>query len=218
MTMKSFNNLPFTYIWLHRKAIGAEIKTILDLGCGDGKFMTELSQGKDWNITGVELFKPSAKAAKKTGTYKKVVIGDIIDVAKKLREKGEKFDVIFCSHLIEHLSKSQGEKLLVVIDKLALKRAVIGTPNGFMAQIEESLGKNAHQAHISGWDENDFYKHKYKVFGIGLKVSWAYFGQARSSNKIIAGVFRLLALVVSPLVYYVPPLGAGILAVKKYER
>lgn len=213
-----FKSIPFSYLWVFKNSIGAN-KSILDLGCGEGAFMKILSDGENWDVTGVEIFRDSVREAKKSGVYKNVLQGDIEAVMKDLICRKKKFDVVFCSHVIEHLPKSKGTKLLKLIDQLALKRAVIGTPHGFMEQIEEELVENnPHQAHLSGWTEYDFNKFKYRVHGVGFKLFWSDKGLARSTNTFISLLFRTISLILSPLVYYIPKLGVGLVAVKSYEN
>ena len=69
--------LPFSYMKLLRDGIG-EAKTILDLGCEDGRLLTLLSDGKDWQVTGVDIFQKNVQEAAKKEIYIKTIKGDVL--------------------------------------------------------------------------------------------------------------------------------------------
>jgi len=208
---------PFSYIRIHKNAIG-KVETILDIGCGDGEFMRSLNPEKDWRITGMDIFDESLKKAKQTGVYSELIQGDLIEVCKKLVKEKRKFDVVFCSQVIEHITKKEGEELLDLADKLAKKRSIFTTPRGFMEQPEEFLSNNPHQHHKSGWEVEDFIKRGYEVRGIGFLPVWSEHGLGRHKNRLIAYSAMIISFIFSPLVYCFPVLGAGIFATKTYER
>lgn len=209
-------NIPFTYINLIRGAIGNNVKTIIDLGCGEGKLIQALSRGENWEVVGVDVDSVSIEKAKVISCYKKLIVADLEKIAKMFIKQKKKFDVVLCSQVIEHLSKEKGERLLDLVDKIADKRVVISTPNGFMEQIEESLATNtSYQQHISRWEVNDFSSRGYKVYGTGLKLIWSYGGLARNKSKFVSFWFRITSYIVSPFVYHLPFFGVNLLGVKK---
>lgn len=218
--MKNFNlgqiiiKIPFSYMWILKKSIG-ETRTILDLGCGDGSLMSLLSKGEPWQITGVDIFDKSVKKATKSGVYKKAIRGDLIRVMEKMINKRQKFDVVFCSQVIEHITKSKGEKLLKLVDNLSKKRIVMGTPRGFMEQPEIFLGDNPYQVHRSGWSEKEFKDKGYQVYGVGFKPVWSEEGIGRSRNKLIIAGSTIIGFLFAPIVYFMPKLAAGILCIKE---
>lgn len=205
---------PFSYMWILRRAIGNP-KTILDLGCGDGNLMTVVAQGKDWEITGVDIFPESLKKAKKKGIYRNLIYGDILKTVRNLNKRRSKYDVVFFSQVIEHISRGKGEKVLSEIEKLAKERIIIGTPRGFMVQPEEFLGDNPFQNHRSGWSQEDFLNRGYKVYGVGFSPVWSESGLARTRSIPIFVLGTLLAYLFSPIVYFFPSLGSGLLCVKE---
>ncbi len=207
--------IPFTYINLIKSLIGNGVNTILDLGCGDGKLMGVLSVDENWEVTGVDIDKRSIEMAAAVPTYSKLIQGDLIKTLDVLIKAKEKFDVVLCSQVLEHLPKDQGEKILSQIDKVALKRVVVSTPNGFLEQIEESLLKNnPYQEHISGWHTIDFVKRNYTIKGVGSSLFWSHKGLARKENKIVATLSRLVAYILSPIIYYLPMFSVNLLAIK----
>lgn len=219
--MNFFNKLkitlPFSYMRLLRDGIG-EAKTILDLGCEDGRLLDLLSEGKKWKATGVDIYKKNTDLAAEKKIYIEVIKGDIVRVSKKLVKQKRKFDVVFCSQVIEHINRKKGEELLKLVDSLARKKIIFGTPRGFMEQPRIFLGDNPHQVHKSGWNEEDFRKRGYKVYGIGFGPVWSETGIGRNlgmANLIFA---HLLSYIFSPVVFYYPSLASGILCTKEIKN
>lgn len=219
--MSLFNRLkiitPFAYMWLLRHNIG-EAKTILDLGCEDGSLLELLSQGKKWRVTGVDIYKKNTKLAAQKKIFVKVITGDVVKVSKKLIRQKQKFDVVFCSQVIEHIKRKEGEQLLSLVDHLARKRIVMGTPRGFMEQPEVFLGDNPHMVHKSGWTEEDFKIRGYKIYGVGFGPIWSETGMGRNYGPINLFFSNILSYIFSPLVYYLPFFAAGILCIKKIKK
>src|SRR3989338_894075 len=178
--------LPFSYMKLLRDGIG-EAKTILDLGCEDGRLLDLLSDGKDWKITGVDIFQKNVNG-------------------------------VCCSQGIEHIDRKKGEERLGLVDKLARKRVLMGTPKGFMEQPEAFLGDNPHQVHKSGWSEDDFRKRGYRVYGIGFGPVSSEEGLGRTYSKPMAMVAGIISYIFSPIVYYIPFLAAGIICFKDIKK
>lgn len=207
---------PFSYMWILRHIIG-DCETILDLGCGDGRLMEVLSQGKEWKIVGVDIFPEYLKAAKKRKVYTGLIHSDIGNAVNRFIKDKEKYDVVFFSQVIEHISREKGEVILDQLDKLAKKRIIIGTPRGFMHQPDEFLDSNPHQVHKSGWTEEDFTKRGYRIYGVGINPIWSEGGLARTKDKLSFICWTLAGFLVSIPVYFFPKLGSGILAVKNKQ-
>lgn len=209
--------LPFSYMKLLRDFVG-DARTILDLGCEDGRLLTLLSEGKNWQVTGVDIFQKNVRSAAKKKIYVNAIKGDAVQVARKFVGERQKFDVVFCSQVIEHIDRQKGEQLLNLVDKLAKKRVIIGTPRGFMEQPYAFLGDNPHQVHKSGWSEDDFRKRGYKVYGIGFGPVWSEEGLGRTYSKPLSILASMISYLFSPVVYYFPFLAAGILCVKEIKK
>jgi len=208
--------IPFTYMGI-LKNIAGNPKTVIDLGCGDGEIMKIIGE-KEWNVTGVDIYTSSLKKADKTGMYKTLIKGNLVTVCRKLVKEKKKYDLVFCSQVIEHVTREDGEELLTLADKLARKRVYFGTPNGFMHQPEVFIKGNPHQHHKSGWTIEDFESRGFRVNGVGFKPLWSEDGIARTNNKISEFFITFVAFIFNPLVYYFPTLAAGILAVKDKQN
>lgn len=211
-------NIPFSFIWIIRNTIDDRVETILDLACGEGKLTEAISAGKNWEVTGVDIDSVSLDKAFLVKVYKRLICGDVETIAKRLIKTGKKFDVVICLEILEHLTKEKGNRLLDLIEKLALKQIIVTTPRGYMEQIDESLGHNSYQQHISGWYENEFIARGYIVRGLGLKPVWSYDGFGRSKLRFVRVVARIVSYLLFPLAYYFPFLGASLLAMKPVKK
>jgi len=205
-------HIPFTYAWLVRRMAG-EPRTVLDIGCGTGHFMS-LVKKNSWQITGIDIHKKTAEEARTSGIYKEVLVGDLVEVCKGLVKDRKKYDLVFCSQVIEHISRNDGTELLNLMDKLYKKKIYVGTPRGYMVQPGEFLGDNIYQRHKSGWSELDFTSRGYKVYGVGFSLVWAEKGLARSTNGLMRFVLVLISFLFSPLSLFVPSMASGIMAIK----
>lgn len=217
--MGILNNIPFTYHWLIRKSIRNDTQSILDLGCGDGVFMKYVSEGEKWNITGVELFDHAVHLARISGTYTKVVKADVTKLPKSLLNK--KFDLVFASQVLEHLSKEMGRSSIKVWEKLATKQVVVSTPVGFIdfnpvgRHVTRDI--NPLQKHNSGWTPREFRKMGYHVIGQGAKFIYGEQGLARKYPSLLP-VFSLISYLVSPIIFFLPSRATYMICVKQVSR
>ena len=146
-------DLPLTYLNIIWRKLDKKAKTILDVGCGDGSLMALLNYGRRFKVTGVDLYKPYLEKAKKTKVYKKVVLEDV----RKLDFGDKSFDIVFCSQVIEHLTKEEGERLIENLEKIAKKQVIITTTVGFFPYDPfEGKDENPFQTHKSRWQPEEF--------------------------------------------------------------
>ncbi len=208
----NLKKLPFTYHWILTKQIGQSQK-LLDLGCGEGDFMSDLALGSNWEITGIELYSDSIKKAKQKKIYKKVIQADIT----KLKKNKTKYEVVLASQVIEHLPKNKGKKLLPNWEEMATEKIIITTPNGFIPfhQIErDAQDKNPLQKHLSGWDVADFEDRGYKIYGQGIKFIYGIDGLGRKVPKTFLPFLSAISYLLSPIPYFFPEMGTYLIAVK----
>lgn len=197
-----------------KKAIGSNIETVLDIGCGDGELMSLLADGEGWKIYGLELYENAIKKAKKRNIYAEIVNTDVTNISNVSNLK--KFDVVFASQVIEHLKRNDALKSLKEWEKLAKKRVVVSTPIGFIKYdlLEERNDSNPYQKHLSGWNIKELREMGYKVIGQGARFIYGPNGVARRYPKYLI-VFRILAYIISPFIYFNPNLGTYMIAVKE---
>lgn len=100
---------------------------ILDLACGTGYLLNFLSTAGYKNITGVDIGPEQVELSKKVDNVK-VICSDIFDFLEKTEDK---YDLIFCVQLIEHMTKYEAIILLRNIRSHLNKngKVVLLTPN-----------------------------------------------------------------------------------------
>lgn len=209
---KLISFIPFVYSW-YLRILADSPKSVLDMGCGDGTLMEGIA-GKNWKITGIDIYEKDLKNARKKGLYHKLIKDSLVKVCRKLVKEKKKYDLVFCSQVVEHITKKEGEELLGVAEKLSKRRIYFGTPRGFMVQPEIFIKGNPYQYHKSGWSLEDFKSRGYKVYGIGFNPVWSEKGWGRSENKFVFFVSSIISYILSPVVFFIPEFGSGIMAVK----
>ena len=206
--------IPFTYPFIIRTNLKYE-KTLLDVGSGNGRFMTEINWDKKFKVIGVELFDVYIKQAKATKLYEKILKKDIMELAF---EKNS-FDAVLASQIVEHFTKQEGILLIKKMERWAGNTVIIGTPNGHFHQ-EEWEG-NKLQAHKSSWQGEDYKKLGYKVYGQGFKLVYGRNGFLSSSLaniRILSLVMFFFSYLLSPFVYFFPRHAAYLIAIKKLRN
>jgi SAM-dependent methyltransferase len=116
--------------WAHIKNwLPTDRKTpILDMGCGDGKFLFMLKQRGYTDLTGVDLSSEQIEMARQWCSGARVIMGD---VGEFLRENPEKFGLITGFDVIEHFRKEELLPLLSLINGALISggRVILQTPN-----------------------------------------------------------------------------------------
>lgn len=146
---------------LRRELTGME--QVLELGCGSHSPLVQM--GGDFALDGVDLFEPALGAARHTGRYRQLFRQDVtaLDFADK------SYDAVCALDLIEHLRRDKGESLLEEMARIARRKVILFTPNGFL--VQEGYDNNLWQVHLSGWKAADFRQRGFRVYGMnGLKA------------------------------------------------
>lgn len=182
-------------------------KSFLDLGCGKNSDVRYFS--KEFNSAGVDICKSDLEESRKKGIHNKYFVMDV----RNLRFKPRSFDAVLAIDLIEHLSKGEGEKLLRDMERIAKKKVIILTPNGFLEQ--KVFDDNKHQMHKSGWTASEMRGRGYRVAGFnGVK----FLKGERGGVKFRPRHFWRLVSDVSQLVtYHFPEHAFQLFCVKDIE-
>jgi len=161
-TKNIFPNVALLMFSIKLEKLLKDCDTVLDVGCGENSPL-RLIETK--NSVGVDGFEQAINRSKKRKIHPKYRLMDIRELTSVFKENS--FDAVIALDVVEHLEKREGSKLIKEMEKIAKKKVVILTPNGFIQQKDSA---NNLQEHLSGWRIKDFHKRKYKVFGeYGLK-------------------------------------------------
>lgn len=180
---------------------------VLDVGCGPDSALALLGFEK---LVGIEGYAPSVEAATQKGTHQQLVLGDVRFLEKYFRP--QQFDACVALDLIEHLTKQDGFKLVQSMEKLARKRVVFLTPNGFLPQAHAE--KADLQEHLSGWDAAEMRGLGYQVAGVlGPRGLRGEYHRLKRRPEAFWGVVSLLLHCFYSR--WVPSSAAAILCVKR---
>jgi len=136
----------------------AGCETVLDVGCGNISPMRFLAGSR---LTGVDGYAPALEEARRHGTHDEYLLGDV----KRLNEllPARRFDACVALDVIEHLTKEDGWRMAEAIERLASRKVVIHTPNGFVPQHSHDGDL---QEHLSGWQVEEMRSRGYRVRGM----------------------------------------------------
>lgn len=63
----------------------------------------------------------------------------------------DRYDLVYCLDVIEHMEKEDGLRLLAELERVAVRRILLFTPNGFRPQDSD----DPWQVHRSGWTADE---------------------------------------------------------------
>jgi hypothetical protein len=128
-----------------------------------------------------------------------------------------KFDIIFCSHLIEHLSKENGIKLLQKVERINKEGMIFITPKGFQRQSKRKVKENAFEEHVSGWEPYEFEQLGYKVNCVSSKAIF-YFRDFLEKHMFLGLVASTLSVIQQPITSKFSSLALYMICYKRNEK
>lgn len=155
-----------------------KFQTGLDIGCGDYSLLTPL-RAYGFHSTGLDAWQGTVDACKIRNAHDEYLLGNFLEM-----EFSKKFDVIILSHVIEHMDRETGMKVLRKIEGLAKYLVYIETPNGFLEQLD--MGGNPWQRHLSGWFPHDFESRGYSVYGSSPKFLLGSMGYSKVLPSLVS--------------------------------
>lgn len=137
------------------------LKTGLDIGCGEFSILTELRKS-GFKSTGMDASPEMLESAREKHLHDNYMAGQFLTA-----NVGDQYDVVVMSHVIEHFSKEDGERVLEKAEKISARMVYIETPYGYLEQGD--VAGNPFQRHLSGWLPVEFGARGYTVFGAGIR-------------------------------------------------
>lgn len=183
--------------------------SVLDVGCGVDSPIGRIK--KSFYSEGIDIFRPSIQGSKKKKIHDQYRIGNIMKIDTFYKPKS--FDGIIALDIIEHLEKKKALILIRKMEKIARKKIIILTPNGFQAQHH---GDNPYEEHKSGWAVSELKRFGYRVYGLrGLKFIRGEWATIKYDPWIFWGLAAFLS---EPLLHHFPTLSYHLLAVKNLNE
>lgn len=181
--------------------------SLLDVGCGSASPIRFLSRRLP-HTTGLDAFAPAVESSRALGIHDDYAVSPLANLDSAFGAKT--FDAVATLDVIEHLRKPDGHKLLADMERVARKRVIVFTTNGFVPQPAHS--GNAFQEHLSGWSVEEFESLGFTVYGInGWKPLRGILAVPRFWPR---SLWARISLLTQPAVYRRPSSAFQILAVK----
>ena len=195
---------------LMESAIG-DARTVLDVGCGSNSPLRRFRRRYD-RAVGVDLFAPALEESAAAGIHDEYRQLDVLRLEEEFDSRS--FDAVVAFDLVEHLSLEDAGRLFGIMERLARKRVVVHTPNGFIPQHE--YDGNPLQVHRSGWTPARMRELGFTVRGSnGFRVLRGEEGRTRWRPERFWGVLTRLT---EPIAYRAPRLAYQLLCVKELDR
>jgi SAM-dependent methyltransferase len=149
--------LYFSYLDTMRRELSG-CRSCLDIGCGAGSPARHLGFDR---LVGMDGHGPTLEAARRGGTHDAFVLASAGE--PRLPFEDRQFDCCIALDLIEHLDKQQGLRLIREMERVAAKRILVFTPNGFLPQQGHDGDL---QEHLSGWSAAEMRALGFEVIGM----------------------------------------------------
>lgn len=188
-----------------RKAIHP-YKQVLDVGCGENSPLHYFSGELD--ATGVDGYAPALAEARERNTHNQYIQIDLRRIGEKIPQ--DSYDCVLSADVIEHFEKDESRRFIQSLEKIARKRVILMTPNGFLPQ--GAVGGNEFQIHRCGWQVEELEAMGYSTIGIyGHKSLRGELAEFKIRPRILG---RLISDATQPFVRNHPKRAFSLLAVK----
>jgi SAM-dependent methyltransferase len=149
----------------YERALEREIEgcceSLLDVGCGASSPIRRFATKLKYSV-GVDAFEAAIAESRLARIHTEYRVMDVMQIENQFAPRS--FDCVLACDLIEHLRKPDGLTLIRMMEKIAKKKVIIFTPNGFLPQA--AYDGNEFQTHLSGWDIAEMRALGYRVVGI----------------------------------------------------
>lgn len=144
------------------------VDTVLDLGCGsffNSNFDYKVqdipsNMFRNKKITGIDIFKTNIDWRKKYGPPGIYECINILDF-----NFSEKYDIVFCHHVLEHFSQEEHDIVLEKIESSFTKYSILGGPVGYHDNTHHiNQTGNIYEEHKIGLNPDVYAQLDYKIF------------------------------------------------------
>ena len=136
-------------------------RSVLDVGCGESSPIAFMAADIPLRV-GVDVHLPSIEKSRAAGIHSDYVVMNVLEIGSRFPPGS--FDCVTLLEVIEHLPRSDGDALLAQCERIARKKVVLSTPNGFVEQ--PPTRENRFQEHVSGWTAADIRSRGYRATGV----------------------------------------------------
>jgi SAM-dependent methyltransferase len=144
--------------------------TILDVGCGHHSSIAGIT--KNALRVGLDHYEPYISRSRSQSIHNFYILSD----ATALPFETNSFDCALATEVLEHLHKQEGLRMIEEMERVAKKKILLTTPNGFLPTYP-GPNDNPDEAHLSGWAVDELKSLGFKVYGYnGLKLLWTIRG------------------------------------------
>lgn len=193
---------------IYKKIKNRENMSVLDAGCGDCSPVALIMPQLNHQVIGLDIFEPALRKARSSSDYNGLILGDV----SYLPFKDNSFDISVCTAVLEHLEKSDGDRLLSELERVSKWLVLVSCPIGKWAQ--HALDGNPYQEHKYVWSLDELRDKGFrKIRGVGLKgMSGKLWGSLlRSPIGFVLGIITLIGTLVS---YRLPEIASGVIVWK----
>lgn len=195
-----FFQLPFVSSFI----LDLKGKKVLDCGCGkgiNGYMMRVTRDTSGARMIGLDYNADYLSFCRAHKVYDEYIRSNL----PKTPLKNKSVDFLLCIEVSEHLAKSDGRKLVSVIDRVCRGWTLITTPNVSFQTI-----KAEHEdARYSLRSADDLRGRGYKVYEVGLKV-------VLNPGDFLLRLKQALHYSFTPVSYLIPELGSTLICVKDF--
>ncbi|MDW8465034.1 MAG: class I SAM-dependent methyltransferase [Chloroherpetonaceae bacterium] len=184
--------------------------TLLDVGCGGSSPIRFFSHKLHYAV-GVDAFLPAIEQSRAHKIHHEYRQMDVL--ALETAFPPQSFDVVVALDVIEHFEKADGYQLIASMERIARRKVIIFTPNGFQPQGD--FNDNPYQLHRSGWTVKDMRALGYSVSGMsGYKPLRGAHSEVKWKPKLF---WHRVSVLTQPLVRHIPHLAYQLFCVKTFS-
>jgi hypothetical protein len=147
----------FTYVHTLRRVL-RDCSDCLDVGCGASSPIRFVPLR---HTVGVDAHAPTLVQARANRTHDELRPIPAQEIASHFPEAS--VDCVVALDLIEHLTKEEGVALIGAMERIARKKIVLFTPNGYLPQMSH---EGDLQEHRSGWNAEEMERLGFRVVGM----------------------------------------------------